>query len=41
MGVKAAFASVYHPQSNCAVEKSNALIFSAVKKILEDQSQSK
>jgi IS30 family transposase len=36
MGVKAAFASVYHPWSNGAVEKANALIFSAVMKILED-----
>jgi IS30 family transposase len=35
MGVKAAFASVYHPQSNGAVEKANALIFTAIKKIQE------
>jgi hypothetical protein len=32
MGVKAVFALVYHPQSNRAVEKVNALIFSAIKK---------
>jgi hypothetical protein len=37
MGVKAAFASVYHPQSNWVVEKLNALIFTAIKKILEYQ----
>jgi transposase InsO family protein len=35
MGVEAAFASVYHPQSNGAVEKANALIFTAIKKIQE------
>jgi hypothetical protein len=35
MGVKAAFASVYHPQSNGAVEKANTLIFTAIKKTLE------
>jgi IS30 family transposase len=34
MGVEAAFASVYHPQSNGAAEKANALIFTAIKKIL-------
>jgi hypothetical protein len=32
MGVEAAFASVYHPQSNRAVEKANTLIFSAIKR---------
>jgi transposase len=37
MGVEATFASVYHPQSNMVVEKANTLIFSAIKKILEDQ----
>jgi hypothetical protein len=36
MGVKVAFASVYHPQSNGAVEKANTLIFLAIKKILEE-----
>jgi hypothetical protein len=41
MGAEAAFASVYHPQSNGAVENANALIFSAIKKILEDQRQGK
>jgi hypothetical protein len=41
MGVEAAFASVYHPQSNGAVEKANTLIFLAIKKILEDQPKGK
>jgi hypothetical protein len=41
MGVEAAFILVYHPQSNDAVEKANTLIFSAIKKILEDQSKVK
>jgi hypothetical protein len=41
MGVEAAFASGYHPQSNGTVEKANTLIFSAIKKILEDQSKGK
>jgi hypothetical protein len=36
IGVEASFASVYHPQSNRAVERANALIFFAIKKILED-----
>jgi hypothetical protein len=39
MGVKAAFTSVYHTQSNGAVGKLNALIFTAIKKILENQSE--
>jgi hypothetical protein len=41
MGVEAAFMSVYHPQSNEAVEKANTLIFIAIKKTLEDQWKSK
>jgi hypothetical protein len=41
MGVEVAFASVYHPQSNGAVEKANTLIFTAIKKILENQSKGK
>jgi transposase InsO family protein len=40
-GVEAAFTSVYHPQSNGAAEKENALIFTAIKKILEDQPKGK
>jgi transposase InsO family protein len=41
MGVEAAFTSMYHPQSNGAVEKANQLIFTAIKKILENQSKGK
>jgi hypothetical protein len=41
MGVKAAFVSVYHPQSNRVVEKVTALIFTAILKILEDQPKGK
>jgi hypothetical protein len=37
MGIEEAFTSVYHPQSNGVVEKANILIFTAIKKILEDQ----
>jgi hypothetical protein len=39
--VKVAFASMYHPQSNRVVEKANILIFTATKKILEDQPKGK
>jgi IS30 family transposase len=35
ISTKVASASVYHPQSNGAVEKTNSLIFQAMKKILE------
>jgi hypothetical protein len=41
MGVEAAFTYVYHPQSNGAVEKANCLIFTAIKKILENQPKGK
>jgi hypothetical protein len=41
MGVEAAFTSVYHPQSNGAVEKANALRFTTIKKILEDKPKGK
>jgi hypothetical protein len=41
MAVETAFSLVYHPQSNGAVEKANTLIFSAIKKILEDQPKGK
>jgi hypothetical protein len=37
MEVEASFAPVYQPQSNGAVEKANTLVFTAIKKILEDQ----
>jgi len=33
--IKIAFASVYHPQSNGAVEKTNGIIFTSVKKRVE------
>jgi IS30 family transposase len=32
IGMKVTFASVYHPQSNGAVERANSLIFEAIKK---------
>jgi hypothetical protein len=38
---KVAFASVYDPQSNGAVERANTLIFEAIKKILEDEKKGK
>jgi IS30 family transposase len=38
---KVAFTSVYHPQSNGAVERVNALIFEAIKKILEGEKKGK
>jgi hypothetical protein len=41
MGVEAPFVSVYHPYSNGAVKKANALIFTAIKKILENQPKGK
>jgi IS30 family transposase len=41
IGMKVAFASVYHPQSNRAVEKANCLIFQAMKKILEGERKEK
>jgi hypothetical protein len=40
-GIEAAFTSMYHPQLNGAVEKANALIFTAIKKILDDQPKGK
>lgn len=36
IGTKAKFASVYHPQSNGAVERVNGLIFSSTRKCLSD-----
>jgi hypothetical protein len=41
IGTKVAFASVYHPQSNRAVEKANCLIVQAIKKILEGEKKGK
>jgi hypothetical protein len=37
IGMKVAFVSVYHPQSNGTVERANALIFKENKKILEGE----
>jgi hypothetical protein len=41
IGMKVAFVSVYHPQSNGAVERANTLIFEAIKKILEGEKKCK
>ena len=35
------FASVYHPQSNGAVERANGVIFTSIKKCLFDQKKGK
>jgi hypothetical protein len=39
--MKVTFISVYHPQSNGAVERDNSLIFKAIKKILEGEKKGK
>jgi hypothetical protein len=39
--MKVAFALVYHPKSNGAIERVNALIFEAIKKILEGEKKGK
>jgi hypothetical protein len=39
--MKVTFTSVYHPQSNSAEEMANALIFEAIKKILEGEKKGK
>jgi hypothetical protein len=41
IGTKVAFASVYHPQSNGAVERINSLMFESMKKILEGEKKGK
>jgi hypothetical protein len=41
MGVEISFAIYHHPQSNGAVEKLSVLIFTAIKKIIEDQPKGK
>jgi hypothetical protein len=41
IGIEAAFASMYHPQSKGGVEKTNTLIFTSIKKILQDQPKGK
>jgi hypothetical protein len=41
IGMKVAFASLYHPQSNGVVERVKSLIFKASKKILEGEKKDK
>ena len=41
LGIKLAFASVNHPESNGAVESSNGLIFNSVSKALFDMPKGK
>ena len=41
IGTKLMFASVYHPQSNGAVECANGVIFTGIKKCLFDQKKDK
>jgi hypothetical protein len=41
IGMKDAFTSVYHPQTNRAVERANSRIFEAMKKILEGEKKEK
>lgn len=41
LGTKLCFASVYHPQSNGAVERANGIIFTGIKKAITEQSKGK
>jgi hypothetical protein len=41
VGMKVSVTSVYHSQSNGAVERANGLIFEAIKKILEGEKKGK
>jgi len=41
VSMKVIFASVYHPQSNGAVERANGIIFDSIKKCLFDQKKGK
>jgi hypothetical protein len=41
VGTKVAFTSVYHLQSNGAVERANSLILEAIKKILKGEKKGK
>jgi hypothetical protein len=41
IGTKVAFALVYHPQWNVAVERDNSLIFESIRKILEGEKKGK
>ena len=41
MGTNLCFASVYHPQSNGAVERANGIIFTGIKKNITEQPKGK
>jgi transposase InsO family protein len=41
LGTKLCFASVYHPQSNGAVERANGVIFAGIKRNITDLPKSK
>jgi hypothetical protein len=41
IGMKVAFATVYHPQLNGAVKKANCLIFQAMEKTLDEEKKGK
>jgi hypothetical protein len=41
LGTKLCFASVYHPQSNGAVEQANCVIFAVIKKNITELPKSK
>jgi hypothetical protein len=41
IGAKVSFALVYHPQTNDATEMANALIFEAIKKIVDGEKKGK
>jgi transposase InsO family protein len=41
LGTKLCFASVYHPQSNGAVERANGVIFTGIKRNITDLPKSK
>ena len=41
MGTKLCFASVYHPQSNGAIERANGVIFTGIKKNITEQPNGK
>ena len=41
MGTKLCFASVYHPQSNRAVERANGVIFAGIKNNITEQPKGK
>jgi hypothetical protein len=41
IGMKVAFALVYHPQTSGAVKRANGLIFEAIKKILKGEKKGK